>query len=133
MKEALLKELSPNTSKASAAMSRRLGSFLLDRKMLDMNFMVSQVVIEVFFVNQIRIRIGTLKLSGLMGRPSGNFHIILGLMLLWECGDYGEKLVLARIVWTQVLSECWIVIPHWEGDISSSLHHVDTRDVALCI
>jgi hypothetical protein len=92
-------------------MSRRLNPFLLDSQMLNMGSRTAAIVTDFFFVDENGVWMRTLKLSGLLGRPSSIIHIVSVGVPLRGCVASKEVGTMARVVWIEGLSNRWMIIP----------------------
>ena len=79
--------------------------------MLNIGSRAADVVTDFFFVDENGVRMRTLKLSGLMGRRSSNIHIVSVDVSLRGCVASKEMGTMARVVWIEVLSNRWMIIP----------------------
>jgi hypothetical protein len=81
-----------------------MGPFLLDSQMVNMGSRTADLVIDVFFVDESRVWMRSLKLTGLMRWPSGNIQIVSVGVYLRGCVASKEMRTMARIVGIEVLS-----------------------------
>jgi hypothetical protein len=79
--------------------------------MLNIGSRAADVVADFFFVDENGVRMRTLKLSGLMGRRSSSIHIVSVGVALRGCVASKEMGTMARVVWIEVLSNRWMIIP----------------------